>query len=195
MIADKVENSLPYSAGAVANMILRKAKNNNRSLTHMELQKRLYLVYGLYLADENIGEELFAEPIVAWKYGPIVADVYHQFKDCNKFPIDHEYEYDGVPIIEADEKLFHVIDVVAQVYNDNDGKDLSTATHFLGSPWREVWDENQSGAAIEPELIKQYFMSNIIPHINRAREADEKAQEVFDKYGDDLFKNSTLITS
>lgn len=46
--------------------------------SHLKLQKLLYYAYSEYLL--KTGKRLFQEPIVAFKYGPVVEDVFHKFR-------------------------------------------------------------------------------------------------------------------
>ena len=49
-----------------------------RPLSHLQLQKLIYLAYKAYLFEYS--KSLFDEKIVAFKYGPVVEEVYQKFK-------------------------------------------------------------------------------------------------------------------
>ena len=49
-----------------------------RPLSHLQLQKLVYLAYKVPF---KYKEPLFDEKIVAFQYGPVVEEVYQQFKD------------------------------------------------------------------------------------------------------------------
>lgn len=51
-----------------------------RNLTPLKLQKLLYYVQVNHLV-HNQGHPLFVDPIQKWQYGPVVPNVYFEFKD------------------------------------------------------------------------------------------------------------------
>ncbi|WP_062034631.1 type II toxin-antitoxin system antitoxin SocA domain-containing protein [Acinetobacter sp. BMW17] len=64
-----------------ANLIITYVKdlpNRKGSLTPIKLQKILYYVYVECLLKHQV--KLFDTPIEKWKFGPVVASVYHNFK-------------------------------------------------------------------------------------------------------------------
>lgn len=71
-----------YTAMEIANYIVWYVNNvlRQRKLTPLKLQKLLYYVQVNYLVNNN-GEPLFSEPIQKWQYGPVVPNVYFEFKD------------------------------------------------------------------------------------------------------------------
>lgn len=48
------------------------------SISNIRIQKLLYYAQGVHLATTN--EPLFDDPIEAWRFAPVVPDVYHRFK-------------------------------------------------------------------------------------------------------------------
>ncbi|KQE67359.1 Panacea domain-containing protein, partial [Acinetobacter baumannii] len=72
-----------YTAMDIANFIIYYANNDennltNYALTPLKLQKILYYVSAEYF--KKFGERLFSEDFQKWQYGPVVKDVYHEFK-------------------------------------------------------------------------------------------------------------------
>lgn len=51
---------------------------SNYSLTPLKLQKILYYISTEYF--RKFGKRLFAEDFQKWQYGPVVKEVYHEFK-------------------------------------------------------------------------------------------------------------------
>lgn len=62
----------------VADFILNNRIKAGRPITNLELQKYLYFVNAKFLYES--GQPLFEEPIEKWKFGPVVSEVYHQYK-------------------------------------------------------------------------------------------------------------------
>lgn len=70
-----------YTAMDVANYIVWFVNSGDErlgSLTPLKLQKILYYVATSFLKSYN--EQLFPEEFQKWQYGPVVKDVYHEFK-------------------------------------------------------------------------------------------------------------------
>src|SRR5215467_7486621 len=76
---------MAYPAKAVANEFLYLAKEERRPVTPMQLLKLVYFAHGWYLA--LTGERLIDERVEAWKYGPVVPSIYHEFKRFGNEPI------------------------------------------------------------------------------------------------------------
>lgn len=68
-----------FSAMDIANYIVDYSLNKNYSINNLKLQKLLYYANARYLV-ENDGNPLFDETIEKWKLGPVVPEVYHEFK-------------------------------------------------------------------------------------------------------------------
>ena len=80
-----------HDAKAIANRFLDLADQETIPLNLMHLQKLLYNAHGYHLA--MLGEPLFWQTVYAWKYGPVIADVYHEFNDRTLDPIESRAVY------------------------------------------------------------------------------------------------------
>ncbi len=72
----------------VANYIINYVNGGGKKLcilSHLKLQKLLYYVQATYLAKTD-GVSIFTNDIEKWQYGPVVREVYYEFKD---FGISH----------------------------------------------------------------------------------------------------------
>jgi uncharacterized phage-associated protein len=58
----------------VADAILKIAKEQGKPLTPLKLMKLVYIAHGWHMAIEN--QDLFNNRIEAWKYGPVIPDLY-----------------------------------------------------------------------------------------------------------------------
>ena len=70
---------MSHNANKIADYILFKTQNTGDFLTNLKLQKLLYYAQAWYLA--NYQKPLFDEPIEAWVHGPVVVQVYNEFRD------------------------------------------------------------------------------------------------------------------
>lgn len=155
---------------AVANEIIRLANNAGTPPTQMKLQKLLFYAHGWYLA--LCHEPLVKETFQAWKYGPVLPSVYHEFKAFGTSGITREgtelvRQLNGTlswmaPVLtfEKTEIVRQLIKKIWQVYGKYSGNQLSTMTHNPDTPWakaREGYDENERDIPIPNKLMKIYF--------------------------------------
>ena len=68
---------MSYTALNIARYIVNYANKKNMSISNLKLQKILYYVQGKFLANDRM---LFDDDIVNWKYGPVIVDVYNNFR-------------------------------------------------------------------------------------------------------------------
>ena len=69
-----MKEAAQYSALDIAAEI---CKISGYTLTHLKIQKLLYIIQVNSMKDST---ELILEDFVAWKYGPVIEDVYHEYK-------------------------------------------------------------------------------------------------------------------
>ena len=65
---------MPVRARAVANEFIHLAKADGRSLTPLQLIKLTYIAHGWMLT--LYGRPLIVDEVEAWKYGPVIPDLY-----------------------------------------------------------------------------------------------------------------------
>lgn len=156
---------MAYDAKAVANYFLDLAAEEKTNLTPMQLQKLVYFAHGWNLALYN--EPLIVDPVQAWKFGPVVPTLYHEFKSFGAGAIPGKAtEFDFAEgrlvepsISEDDSKGSHLLKQIWKAYGGLSGPQLSNLTHLPETPWSTVWD--RSGGAMQTvipnEEIRDYF--------------------------------------
>jgi len=109
----------------------------------MKLLKLLYFVFRDYL--QKYREMLFVDRFEVWPYGPVLVNVYYEFKRYGARAVSGFYEdtSGNVFIITETPELTNVIDDVWYRYHDKSGIDLSNITHQEGSAWRKAWEANK----------------------------------------------------
>ncbi|MFP7452730.1 DUF4065 domain-containing protein [Bacillus altitudinis] len=158
-----VSNDQQLSAYDVAKFIL-----SLYPVSHLKLQKLLYYIYAEFLI--RTGSKLFKDPIVAFKYGPVVEDVFFRYKVHGSSQID--YKEDETFLLRTQEIAFTpslikvwtsehgtaaiecIKDVLLQ-YGDLDAFDLVNKTHQINGPWNRAYREGQN-CEITDQLIIQY---------------------------------------
>lgn len=69
---------LLYNAIDVANYLIKKSIDEGKYISNIKLQKLLYYLQARFLVEK--GQPLFNNTIEKWYYGPVVPDVYHEYK-------------------------------------------------------------------------------------------------------------------
>lgn len=128
------------SALFFANNFLEKGFNENIPITHMKLQKLIYILYKTHL--KTTGESLFTESFEAWKYGPVLRSVYAQFSKYGREEITEYFVtyINGVKYCrtineQVTEAFFNNINEVWELYKNKTGYKLSKYTHIEGGAW------------------------------------------------------------
>lgn len=144
------------SAQIIADDILKIAKRRGMSLTPMQLMKLVYISYGWYLAMHDA--KLFNDRIEAWKYGPVIPNLYQATKRFGKNPIPTNLIADG-PISNNGMEAFY--DSIVENYGKFSGIALSNLTHRQGTPWQQVFQPNVMGIEIQDHLIKEHYQQGL----------------------------------
>lgn len=115
-------------------------------LTQLQLQKLLYYVQGITAT--IFGNKAFRDDICAWSYGPVVSDVYKEYKVYGSNPISssslkHPNVSDG---------LQKVIDLVVSSYGNFTASYLIRLSHE-----EEPWKSTEINDVISFDKIEKYF--------------------------------------
>ncbi|MCY4223200.1 MAG: DUF4065 domain-containing protein [Bacteroidetes bacterium] len=143
-------------AHKTAIQILFIASHSGRNLTPMQLIKLSYIAHGWTLGIS--GEPLFNDTVEAWRYGPVVPDIYHRYKEFGHSPIVgrlKDLRDSFTPY------SFAIMERVVEVYGKYDGLYLSALTHKRDSPWDITMREKGENAVIPNDLIEKHYKSFI----------------------------------
>lgn len=144
---------MSYPAIAIANHFVDHANRNKEDMTNMKLLKLVYFAQAIHLALYE--KPLFPERVEAWRYGPVVPEVYHLYKRYGADPIP-SVPSKVLPTIDADTKA--VLNAVYDKYGHLSGPKLSGITHKAGSPWDQAYNsDNSRYAFISHESMKEYY--------------------------------------
>lgn len=146
----------------VGNYLRWKAFEAGYWLNKTQLQKMLYITYGLYIAKYE--EPPFTDDAPkAWPFGPV-------------FPIvNKRIDIDTEPLkpfnlneIEAHTRLNDIVGYVVATYSGYSARALSEWSHEEGGPWHTtLFSEKKEGFTkwnkeITNESIKNYFKENFL---------------------------------
>jgi uncharacterized phage-associated protein len=161
---------MAYSSRAVANFLLDLASANSASIDPLKMQKLVYFAHGWHLALRD--QPLLREPVEAWDHGPVIYDLYREFKRWGSGPIREPVLLVGsggvltVPSLDAEciwepnaDGVKSIIRRVWDVYSKWDGLQLSTLTHRAGTPWASIRSKypDERSVEIPNEEIKRFF--------------------------------------
>lgn len=165
---------------AVANYLLKLAKEKGIDLQPLKLMKLVYIAHGFMLAlfDRSALNPRF-DRVEAWKYGPVIPSVYHSFKCYGKgnidkpttvfVPTDDGKDFDvKTPMLE-DESLQLACEAALSNYGKYTGSRLVEMLHLKGTPWQRFYIEGRN-TEIPDEETKDFFVALIDRILKRAKD-------------------------
>ena len=143
----------------VSNYFTNEAIEKNSPLTMMQALKLTYIAQGFHLA---LGYgPFFGERILAWKYGPVIAELYEHLKRISRHPPIIGEEQDIDTSLFSD-KQKDILSAVFKKYTNFTGWGLSHLTHADGSPWKECYVQGEQ-REIDESIIEDYFKKIVNP--------------------------------
>lgn len=146
-----------HKAIEIANWFIAKFAESGDLVTHLKVQKLLYYseAWTQVLADK----ELFEEQMQAWAHGPVVPEVFQEFKQYgwNPLPVPDEQK---IPKIsdEASEVLIQVF----ETYGNLPARTLEEMSH-LDAPWinaRGTLSPEERCETVMPKFEIRNFFKN-----------------------------------
>ena len=144
---------MSHDSVQIANQFVELAKKEGRALTPMQLLKLVYMAHAWMLAIH--GRPLIKENVEAWKYGPVILELYQEVKRFRDQPVTHIDCGEFIP----DNQALSIIEEVYSKYGELNGMTLSMITHIKGSPWYETWHNGKS--VISNDAISYYYQKLI----------------------------------
>lgn len=118
---------------------------------NLKLNKIVYIAFGFSISLRNV--LLFEEEIQAWKYGPVIPDLYHYFKRHGSQNITQVSEK-GLEI--KDQGTLEILKLIKGIYENKGGLEIVELTHQPGTPWHYFYDKTKN-KTITPNIIKSYY--------------------------------------
>ncbi len=137
----------------IADHLLHRADEDGNTVTHLKLQKLCYYAQGYSLA--LLSEPMFDEPIEAWEHGPVVRELWNQYKTYGKAPI-------GAPsrTPEIEPYRAKVLEEVHRRFGWMTAWDLRNRTHDE-VPWREAWFQPENDATLNLQTMRDFFRGEL----------------------------------
>lgn len=156
-----------YNALDVARYIINKSNTSGCALSNLKLQKVLYFVQANFLVNTDDNHPCFANRIEAWDFGPVIPDVYHEFKryGSSNIPYIEEYtdfsdglwnsatkKYSDSIIMDEDKPK---IDEMVQMCEPYTATALVNITHNQ-RPWKDAYSRGYN-MEITNDAILEYY--------------------------------------
>jgi uncharacterized phage-associated protein len=165
---------MTHSALQVASKMIELGlkKNPVQKYTPMQLLKLVYISHGWMLALFN--RPLFNEKVEAWKYGPVIPELYESVKHYKARPVEElKAPVDGT--FDSDE--LGVLQYVINAYGHIDGITLSQITHAPNTPWSMAYDHVYWGNEISNNLITNHYKNLLEDLKNKAKQKQAESEE------------------
>lgn len=148
-----------YNSVDVAWRMLQLASAKGIQLSNLQLQKLVYIAHGYLLGWKHT--PLIQEPVEAWAYGPVIASIYHEFKQYGDGKIIINPGAQIGTELDRDADATSVIEGVLNLYGQLDAIHLVNLTHQPNTPWDEAWNwqggNRYYSFPIDNELIKNHY--------------------------------------
>lgn len=127
-------------------------EGETEGITNLKLQKILYFVEAYFLA--TVGRSLFSDEIHAWKYGPVIPDIYQTYKKYGASLIPSELGSDS-GIEESDGQM---IAQIWEFFDKYSARRLVDMSHSH-DPWIKAFEsaENGGSGVITRDHMKEYY--------------------------------------
>ncbi|WP_053954657.1 Panacea domain-containing protein, partial [Inediibacterium massiliense] len=157
-LSHSTKQGQPINSIDVATYFLNKVDIEAGDLiSHLKLQKLVYYAQAWMMAFLN--KIIIKEDFQAWVHGPVIPEMYNNYKKFGANPIPKVNILDE-NIFNEDEKL--ILNGIWNVYGKYNAKYLEALTH-MEDPWRDArgncQEDERCTNVIEKENIKTYYSS------------------------------------
>ena len=117
----------------------------------MSLLKLCYFAHGSHLG--KFKKPLFKNKIEAWKFGPVIPDVYYSFRNQGMTPTQLISGYS----VDVDNDIF--LEKIYEIYGHMSPFRMSKLTHVKGGPWDLTMKMSGLYSIILNDLIQVHFIA------------------------------------
>lgn len=134
--------------------LMLDSKDRGDGISNMKLQKLAYYAQGFHLALHQA--PLFNETIEAWQHGPVVPQLYHEYKQFDRYAIQYDDSRDFDCSVFTESEL----DLLDEVYAEF-GQFTALALRNMSHnepPWI---NNQQSRQEIPQDQLRTYFATRV----------------------------------
>ncbi|PHR46742.1 MAG: hypothetical protein COA32_09680 [Fluviicola sp.] len=167
-----------HSAVDIANIFVSKGLEEDSPVTQMQLQKMVYFAHGITLAYTEGKNKLVKEKFEAWDFGPVIPEIYHEFKQFGAKPITPEVDiyrlinkgrkFESIELENPTEKK--IVDDTWEALKGLTGIQLSKWTHKDDSAWAKVYRRGSRSIKLKDEDI----INDFTPLLTKSKESKQK---------------------
>lgn len=133
-----------YKVIDVAKYLVSYCTNKDMPISNLQLQKILYFLQLFYW--KKTSNWLFNEEFAAWRYGPVISEVYNIYYGYGGAKICKEY---GKSVISLEDCM--ILKPMIDKLSKKNPWDLVELTHKDNTPWSRVYDNGKGEYAIIPK--------------------------------------------
>ena len=156
-----------YDARSIANWVLDQADQSGIAVSNLSINKIVYFLHAHYLA--QFDRPLIGEKIEAWEYGPVIREIYSEFKSLGRANINFRAQRRSKTTLQR-EPVYEKLDpndeaflrTVLSTYLKLSAGRLVAVSHERNGPWDTVYNadaRSNPGMEISNEIVRSYFMS------------------------------------
>ncbi len=157
-----------YKAIDISKYVINHSYDMNFKISNLELQKILYYIQAAFLVEKN--EKCFEEKILAWEYGPVIREVYDEYKVCGRMRIPRQDE-SKKPVFDLKTFAVKLVNVALNI-NEFDKaiiNKIMSAYSNVTNPFElvekthseEPWKKGRLTGIISTRDMKIYYSNNL----------------------------------
>lgn len=158
-----------YNVLDIARYIINYSRDKKHPVSNLKLQKLLYYVQANFLVKKN--KPCFAEDIIHWDYGPIVREVYDEFKGFGREELPYQKTYGTIEFDTTIENIkYYDKEFDDKIINEEDKNLINQVitSYFRYSPFEMVnkthseqpWKVTSQNEIMNAEVIEEYYRTN-----------------------------------
>ncbi len=140
-----------YNALDVAEYVIQHCHEIGTTVSNLKLQKILYFLQAEFVVTKK--EPCFWQQIEAWSFGPVVPEVYHEYKIYGGAAIPYIGGSEALSLTQNDRSH---IDKMVEECSKYSAADLVRITHKQ-APWADAYAPYANNV-ISVDSIKKFFM-------------------------------------
>jgi len=127
----------------------------NWEISNLRMHKVLYMAHMLYMGKHD-GTRLIADDFEAWKYGPVIRNVYYRLKDFGKDSIAPD-AFSDRNFVESAARAEYLKDA-ADMLVDIPSYELVDLTHHPRGAWAKVYVANSETRPVlrDEDIVTEY---------------------------------------
>ena len=145
-------------------LYLAKHDKDKETVSPLKLIKLSYFAYAWNLYHNN--RKLFEEEIQAWQHGPVIPELYNEYKHYGARNINLD-SFDFLNVKDCLQE--YEKDIITSVWNSYkrySGETMSSATHLEDTPWFDAYEPGKN-KIIPDDSIMEFYREKMEKHLQQ----------------------------